>query len=78
MLVTEKKITRIMVHLDDNEMACLNDIRAIAECFETILEENGAKEFVSSSTGEVIDIEDFFRLKGILSGLISCKEWILE
>ena len=78
MLVTEKKITRVTVHLDDNEMACLNDVRAIAECFETILEENGAREFVSSNTGEVIDIEDFFRLKGILSGLISCKEWILE
>lgn len=78
MLVTEKKITRVMIHLDDNEMASLNDVRAIAECFEIFLEENGAREFISPSTGEVIDIEDFFRLKGILSGLIHCKEWTLE
>ena len=78
MLVTEKKITRVNVHLDDNEMACLEDVRAIAECFETILEESGMTELVSPKTGEVIDIEDFFRLKGVLSGLIHCKEWILE
>jgi hypothetical protein len=78
MLVTEKRITRVNVHLDDNERACLEDVRAMAECFETILEENGMKEFVSPSTGEVIDIEDFFRLQGVLNGLIHCKEWILE
>ena len=78
MLVTEKKITRVMVHLDDNEIASLHDVRAMAECFEAILEENKATEFVSPSTGEVIDIEDFFRLQGILNGLLRCKEWILE
>jgi hypothetical protein len=78
MLVTEKKITRVRTHLDDNEIASLNDVRAMAECFEAILEENGMKEFVSPSTGEVIDIEDFFRLQGVLNGLIHCREWVLE
>lgn len=78
MLVTEKKITRVMVHLDNDEIICLEDSKDILEYLETILTENGAKEFVSTSTGEVIDMEDLLRLKGILSGLISCKEWILE
>jgi hypothetical protein len=78
MLVTEKKITRVMVHLDNDEIVCLEDSKDILEYLETILKENGAKEFVSTSTGEAIDMEDLLRLKGILSGLISCKEWILE
>lgn len=78
MLVTEKKITRVAVHLDDNEIASLNDVMAMAKWFEAILEENEAKEFISSSTGEVIDVEDFFRLQGILSGLLHCREWVLE
>jgi hypothetical protein len=78
MFVTEKKITRVMVHLDSDEIVCLEDSKDILEYLEVILKENGAKEFVSTSTGEVIDMEDLLRLKGILSGLISCKEWILE
>jgi hypothetical protein len=78
MLVTEKKITRVKIQLDNNEMNCLEDSRDMMECLEIILKENKAKELVNPSTGEVIDIEDFLRLQGVLNGLIHCKEWILE
>ena len=78
MLVKEKKITKAMIQLDDNEMACLNDVSSIAKYFIDLLGDNKARKLVSSSTGEIIDIEDFFRLRGILSGLIDCEEWILK
>lgn len=78
MLVTEKKITRVRTHLDDNEIASLNDMMAIADCFQDILKDNGAIRFVSTATGEVIEMKDLCRLKGILSGLNHCREWVLE
>ena len=78
MLVTEKTITRVKVGLDDNEIASLNDVYSIADCFIEIFNENKATEFMNPATGEIIDIDDLMRMCGIISGLIHCREWVLE
>lgn len=78
MLVTEKKITRVITKLDGNEITALNDVHFLADCFITTLNENEAKEFMNPATGEVIDRDDLMRMCGIISGLKFCGEWILE
>ena len=76
--MTEKKITRVRVQLDDNEIASLNDTMAIVSCLFEPLVENQKVEYISTATGEVIEMDDLKRVNGILSGLIHCREWILE
>lgn len=78
MLVAEKKITRVITKLDDNEIASLNDVYTIADCFIEILDENKAKEFMNPMTGEIIDRNDLSRMLGVISGLNHCREWVLE
>ena len=78
MLVTEKKITRVRVGLDDNEIASLNGVYSMADCFIEILDENKAKMFMNPATGEIIDKEDLKRLRGVLQGISHCREWVLE
>ena len=78
MLVTEKKITRVRVGLDDNEIASLNDVYSMADCFIETLDENKAKMFMNPATGEIIDRDDLMRMCGIISGLNHCREWVLE
>ena len=78
MLVAEKKITRVITKLDDDEITTLNNTDFLVDCFIAILDENKAKEFMNPATGEVIDRDDLMRMSGIISGLNHCKEWILE
>lgn len=78
MLIKEKKNTRVVIELDDNEIACLNYVNAIATFFTIILEKNGKTELISSSTEEVFYIKDFFVLRELLSGLIDREDWILK
>lgn len=78
MLITEKKITRVVTRMDDNEIAALNDVYAIADYFIEILDDNKAEWFMNPATGEIIDKDDLMRMCGIISGLNHCREWVLE
>ena len=80
MLVTEKTITirKATVQLDDWEIASLNDVNALALCYLDMLEQNDAEQMFNPATGELIDKSDLYRLRGIISGLIHCRNWELE
>lgn len=77
MLIVEKKITKVIVGLDDNEIASLNDVYSIADNLIITLDENNAEEFMNPTTGEIIDRDDLSRMLGIISGLKHCGEWVL-
>ena len=78
MLVVEKKITRIITELNDDEITAFNDVYNSIDFFIRILDKNNAREFISSVTGEVISENDLSRVLGIISGLEHCREWELE
>ena len=80
MLVAEKTVTirKATVQLDDWEMASLNDVNALALCYTDVLEQNDATQMVNPATGELIEYNDLLRLRGVLGGLIHCREWVLE
>lgn len=80
MLVAEKTVTirKATVQLDDWEMASLNDVNALILCYTDVLEQNDATQMVNPATGELIEYDDLLRLRGVLGGLIHCREWVLE
>ena len=55
------------------------------ECFKTVynsindllryLEKRGVTRMVCTDTGELIEMDEFIRVRGILDGLISRKKW---
>ena len=75
MLVTEKKITRATIVLDEAERDHLYYARAIADCFLATLKDNGSNEMMSLATGEIIEQRDIERLKGILSAMEENPHW---
>jgi hypothetical protein len=77
MLIVEKKITKVIVGLDDNEIASFNDVYSIADDLITTLDENKATDFMNPATGEIIDRDDLSRILGVISGLKHCGEWVL-
>ena len=78
MLIVEKKVTRVIVDFDDKEMISLRDVYSMVDNLITTLDENKAKEFMNPMTGEIIDRNDLSRMLGVISGLDSCGEWVLE
>jgi len=80
MLVAEKTIIirKSTVQLDDWEIASLNDVNALTLCYLDMLEQNDATQMVNPATGELIEYDDLLRLRGVLGGLIHCREWVLE
>lgn len=78
MLMTEKKMVRVIVKLDNEEKTAIETLDFVAESLIEVLEENQAKEMSSLITGEVIERSDLLRLRGILHGLARNTEWVLE
>lgn len=78
MLITEKKITRVIVKLDKNERDVLRDSIEILSCIQDMMIDKQASEMINLSTGEVIEREEFARLRGIINGLIDGGEWVLK
>lgn len=78
MLIVEKKITKVIVGFDDKEIISLRDTYSMVDNLITTLDENKTKEFMNPMTGEIIDRNDLSRILGVISGLDSCGEWVLE
>lgn len=78
MLIVEKKVTRVIVGFDDKEMISLRDVYSMVDNLITTLDENKAEEFMNPMTGEIIDRNDLSRMLGVISGLDSNGEWVLE
>lgn len=69
MLITEKKIIRATIVLDEAEREHLFYTGRIVDCFLSELKDNSSNEMMSLATGEVIDQGDLERLKDILSAM---------
>ena len=46
---------------------------------ESVCEDNSLEgELISAETGEVINVEELYRVVGILDGLLTTKKWTLK
>lgn len=71
MLVTQKRITRVAITLDDEERDCLYDTKRIADCFLAELELNNSNEMMCLATGEILERRDIEKFKGFISAMES-------
>ena len=80
MLATEKTITikTVRIKHDANEVEKLNDVSNLMACYLDILDDNKMDAFVSPITGEMIDRNDLLRVRGVIHGMIDCRNWELE
>lgn len=78
MLIKEERTVRTTINIDTEEKYAVEVVDVMAETLLERLEENKKLEMISPATGEIIDKEDLRRLRGVLSGLVHCKEWVLE
>ena len=80
MLVKERvvAITKVRIGHDADEVNKLNDVSNLIACYLDILDDNKMDAFVSPFTGEMIDRNDLLRVRGVIHGMIDCRNWELE
>lgn len=78
MLIEEKRIVKIKVGYDKKEYESLEKTLNIIDCLIADFEDNSAKGMGSIATGEYISKMDLYRVKGIVDGLLTNTEWLLE
>ena len=40
------------------------------------MEQNEVKEYLNPNSGEIFDLEDLYRMRGVLSALVSREQWM--
>ncbi len=40
------------------------------------MEQNEVEEYMNPNTGEIFDLEDLYRMRGVISALVSREQWM--
>lgn len=65
-------------HFTEPEREILNAAAELALKMIKGMKQNGVEEYLNSNTGEIFDLEDLYRMRGVISALVSRGQWIKE
>lgn len=78
MLVTEKRMVKMQVEYDKKDYESLENTLDIIDFLIENFEDDLVKGIGSIATGEYISKFDLYTVKGIIDGLLTNTQWLIE
>ena len=78
MLIEEKRIMKMILEYEEEDFESLKNTLDIINFLIENFESGLVKEIYSSVTGESINRFDLYKVKGIINGLLTNREWLVE
>ncbi len=75
MLVNTEERLKLYTSLYRNEQESLICVMKMLSFLQELLENKNVKTICSDTTGEIIEIHEIARARGILDGLLCSEEW---
>lgn len=63
-------------HFTEPEREVLRTASELALAMIEGMEENDVVEYLNANTGEIFDLEDLYRMRGVISALVSKDQWM--
>lgn len=63
-------------HFTEPERAVLETASELILGMIEGMEENDVAEYLNANTGEIFDLEDLYRMRGVISALVSKDQWM--
>lgn len=63
-------------HFTEPEREILEKASELALGMIEGMEQNEVEEYLNPSTGEIFDLEDLYRMRGVISALVSREQWM--
>lgn len=63
-------------HFTEPEREILETAAELARAMIEGMEQNDVEEYMNVTTGEIFDLEDLYRMRGVISGLVSKDQWM--
>lgn len=63
-------------HFTEPERAVLETASELALGMIESMEQNGVDEYLNPNTGEIFDLEDLYRMRGVIGALVSKDQWM--
>lgn len=63
-------------HFTEPEREILETAAELARAMIEGMEQNDVEEYMNVATGEIFDLEDLYRMRGVISGLVSKDQWM--
>lgn len=63
-------------HFTEPEREILEKASELALGMIESMEQNEVEEYMNPNTGEIFDLEDLYRMRGVISALVSREQWM--
>ena len=63
-------------HFTEPERAVLETASELIFGMIESMEQNEVKEYLNPNTGEIFDLEDLYRMRGVIGALLSKDQWM--
>lgn len=63
-------------HFTEPEREILEKASELALAMIKCMEHNAVDEYLNPNTGEIFDLEDLFRMRGVIGALLSKDQWM--
>lgn len=63
-------------HFTEPEREILEKASELALAMIEGMEQNEVEEYLNPNTGEIFDLEDLYRMRGVISALVSREQWM--
>ena len=63
-------------HFTEPEREVLRAASELALAMIEGMEENDVAEYLNANTGEIFDLEDLYRMRGVIGALLSKDQWM--
>ena len=63
-------------HFTEPEREVLRAASELALAMIEGMEENDVAEYLNANTGEIFDLEDLYRMRGVIGALVSKDQWM--
>lgn len=63
-------------HFTEPEREILETAAELAHAMIEGMEQNDVEEYLNPNTGEIFDLDDLYRMRGVISALVSKEQWM--
>ena len=63
-------------HFTEPEREILKTASELALAMIEGMEQNEVEEYLNPNSGEIFDLEDLYRMRGVISALVSKEQWM--
>lgn len=78
MLVEEKRIMKLILEYEEEDLESLKNTLNIIDFLIENFQSSLVKEIYNEVTGECINRFDLYKVTGIINGLLTNREWLVE